>query len=1364
MSAPRRYRIDAPLQPGTTLLEASAGTGKTYQITNLVLRLLTEPEDPIRMGQLLVVTFTRAATGELVDRVRARLAEALRVYRLCARAPALEPALDEAAADPSLRALARRAWSQGALPEHVRRLERAQEEFDQALISTIHGFCQRMLLQNAFESMVDFGLELVEDDRDLLEEIVDDFISARINAVERARHDFLVDTCGFSRAGLVGLASRALHDPRMPVDPDPAAAPPGRAVRLAGFAVWWESVGLPELCQAMEVARLSGAIVPKAGAKSQSKYTGKACLERGVALLAWVRALLAGDGPGDCPEAAAWSAEALAEYAPGPEPWHHPHLDRVRAMLAPDAPDVDHERARFIRHVREEFARRNLARRSMCFQDLLRLLAERLEAEGPAGPLRGAVAARFRAALIDEFQDTDPEQWSIFSALFAGGPCDGGHHLYLIGDPKQAIYGFRGANVHVYLAARASAGERVFSMGTNYRSDAAYLRALAPLMAAPLPAGATPDPAQAAEGMFSLAGIAYEPVEADEAREPAVRLRAAPGGPVPAPATMAPLQLRFLAGGAASGSQGPAPQLRAGQAQRLLARQVAADIVALLEQGLQIHEGRPGAWRPLSPGHMAVLVRKGRQARMVQEALLQAGVPCVLPGAESVLSTEEARHLQRWLEAVASPGSDRAARAAATTPLFGVQAALLLALDDPAAPPEASAWWDRWLADLAAWQAQIQQHGVLRAFRAAMQGWGVQARLLAFPDGERRLTNLTHLLELLHTAQVHDHLQLAGLIRWLSAQRREGSAGSESGELRLERDDAAVRILTMHKAKGLQFPVVFAPFLWGATRLHRADRDALIVPAEGDPTRRLLDVHVAQDAEPKLSRLRIAEREQRQEELRLLYVALTRAELRCVVYTGHLEGLAASPLGALLHAFSPGTPPGQVGDRIQATSERLPTLGAAELWADLEALVRAGGREPDGTPRLALERCAPPAALPSWQPAGAGDAALAPRVFTRRDALGQPHGMDLTWRRESYTSLARSRGRPATAPSPGATEGLSEAQAQGKDHDQADGGAPEGPSPAEAERLRAALPRGPEAEAEVPLAAFPAGAAAGTFLHAVFEQLDFSPFAWAEGDAEGQAAAQAELRRVLADLSPLHGFEAPRWQALLEASLPGVLRAPLGGPLGGLRLADLPRTRRLDELAFDLPIAGGDEHRRPAADGSVCFEERVSGMAFGEAFSLGPPDPLLRPSYLRQLAAGWQRQRFAGYLTGSIDLVFAVPGGPGGLRFFVVDYKSNRLDLLGERSTPRAHFCPAWLLHEMEQHDYIVQYHLYTLALHRFLTQRLRGYDYDLHVGGAAYLFVRGMGGTAPEGAPPWGVFHHRPARAVIQRLDALFEGEGGRS
>jgi len=199
-------------------------------------------------------------------------------------------------------------------------------------------------------------------------------------------------------------------------------------------------------------------------------------------------------------------------------------------------------------------------------------------------------------------------------------------------------------------------------------------------------------------------------------------------------------------------------------------------------------------------------------------------------------------------------------------------------------------------------------------------------------------------------------------------------------------------------------------------------------------------------------------------------------------------------------------------------------------------------------------------------------------------------------------------------------------------------------------------------------------------------------------------------------------------------------------------------------------MAGGDAHRRPGGDGHLRFPERVSGVDFGNAFLLGKSDPALDETYARKLAHGWTQQRLAGYLTGSIDLVFATPADSGRdpERFYVLDYKSNRLDLLRERKTPRSHFCRAWMRYEMQHHDYVVQAYLYSLALHRFLRQRVRDYDPGEHLGGALYLFVRGMVGPERplDSEHPYGVFFLKPDMAVVERLDQLFraatEREGG--
>jgi exodeoxyribonuclease V beta subunit len=294
---------------------------------------------------------------------------------------------------------------------------------------------------------------------------------------------------------------------------------------------------------------------------------------------------------------------------------------------------------------------------------------------------------------------------------------------------------------------------------------------------------------------------------------------------------------------------------------------VAEDIVRLLDSGARIHDPQSAeaddeGFRLVNPGDIAVLVRTKHESRRVHGALIDVGVPAVRSGADNVFGSEEARELQLWLKTLAAPGRDGPARAAATTRLFGRDAAQLLALD--AEEPSAVKAWDLWLDRLARWRELQEKRGFLTALRAAMSDEDVPRTLLGSRGGERRLTNLNHVAELLHAAEVSDRLHLCGLLSWLQQRRAEAEQEDDESELRLDRDDEAVSILTMHKCKGLQFPIVFAPFLWGA-RVPKPSDACHIAPSKTDPTRRLLDLRA--DRGDTLQR---AVTESRKEAIRLL--------------------------------------------------------------------------------------------------------------------------------------------------------------------------------------------------------------------------------------------------------------------------------------------------------------------------------------------------------------------------------------------------------------------------------------------------------------------------------------------------------------
>ncbi len=1255
-----------PLERGVTLIEASAGTGKTFGITNLVVRLVAEAGVPIE--RILVVTYTRAATAELEDRTRSRLVLAI---------AALE---GEAAPDDPVFALlhARGVEDPAVRAVQLRRLSRAVESFDLALISTIHGFCQRMLQQNAFESRVAFDLELAPDTDRLVEEIVDDVLVRTFYAAEPERVAFLRQRCGFTREGLLGLARKGLSDPDTQVIPAADGVDPaGWETILEDFQRRWPSLG-DDVVAFIEGGG-GGALKPK-----QRTYTAPKVRAWADAIGAW-----AGGSPrwfDPQPDVIAWlsPASSSAQLADPDVPMSHPAIDAVEQLGRFVDGVASCLRAAFVRDVRAAFEVAKARLRVQTYQDLLRGLASRLRPTAdPAdrAALAAAIGGAFDAALIDEFQDTDAEQWTLFSTCFGNGA----HHLYLIGDPKQAIYGFRGANVHVYAEAARSAARRQFTMVTNWRSDERLLDALNTVMNR--------------EALFGPgASFNYLPVA-----PPTERLgRDGLSSPLPwTDSASSPLQLRWI-DASLVGSDGSAPLGKTAVAAALPAR-VAEDVVELLSAGWTVPVG--DAVRPLAPGDVAILVRKGIQATAVQAALTSVGVPSVLTGAMSVLASEEALAVQYWLEALTTSSGGAFTRVAASTALFGWTAERLLAIE--AKEPLAVADWERWLGGLARWRERIGGAGFMRAFGSALDDEDVLSRLLALADGERRVTNLLHVAELLNAAETEERLGVGALLAWLKRRRGDEDLDADVAELRLDRDADAVKVLTMHKAKGLEFPVVFVPYLWDGALLRGADLPALLVSREAEPTLRVLDVHVDASCPPKSDNVARAAREAQEEGIRLAYVALTRARHRTVVYTGAIKDFGTSPLASVVHGSGP--------DRLTSGAVRA-GAGPEGLLQDLLTLARESDR--DGEPGVAVSIAGPLMGLTTSLPE-----ATPPTLDVRRFGRGP---LDPHWRRHSYTSVVRAAGHAGSEVIESRLEGFDD---DGLADEFYGGG-------------RRAL-----AEAEVPLAVFPGGADAGTLLHAVFEGLDFELAHPRVPSDEATVGVSA----VVSDALSAHGFAAARWTEPLTLGFLDVLRTPLGGPLTELRLCDVPRSARLDELRFDLPLAGGSAHARQGE-----FEEPVRGTDLALALRLASPGTL--PSDWLASLERLEGLYLAGFLTGSIDLVFHA--GEGERRWFVVDYKSNKLHTRG--ACVSSAFGQDGMLAELTRHDYFLQYHLYLVALHRFLRWRLgAAYDYDRDVGGVYYLFFRGMlgAGSPRDGDLVRGSFFDRPTKEVIEALDRAFVG-----
>ncbi len=1240
--APQALDVFSVPLGGVQLIEASAGTGKTWAICGLVLRLLLERR--LTVQQILVVTFTNAATAELRERLRKRLVETL---------AGLQTATTTTGGDPFVPALLARLRAQGAEDADLQqRLAQALQSFDEAAIFTIHGFCQRALADTPIAAQMPLVQELLADDSAVLAEAVHDFWRQRVagGAADAALSAHLLAE-GDSPERWVRLLKRQLARPLSrlvwPADIDAAVDRGGLAQALqAAFA---------QARSAWATQRSEALATLDQGLKQlhRTYYKADAAATAGTA---W-DALLAGTTPpAALPPGAVLlgSANLARRTTKGHAPPAHPFFDTAQALLdALAASDraLRLARLRLLRDLLADGAERQRqakrARRVVAFDDMLANLHQRL-CPGPHGPaaagLASALRQRFPAALIDEFQDTDPLQWAVFQAIYAVPEAGVGAQaapLFLVGDPKQAIYSFRHADLHTYLQARSQAAA-CHTLGQNQRAVGPLIDALNSLFGQ--------------HGLpFMQAGLHYHPVTEGAKPKPLLVDHSAP---------RAPLQIWTL------------PRQRSGPLRKAQARQQATATCAG-EIARLLTEARAGritlGGQPLAAGHIAVLVRSHAQGSLVRQALATLGVGSVELSQASVFHGPDAEELERVLAAMLQPGRDGLLKAALATRWHG-----LAAHDIDALAGDETAWLDRLQA--------FAQHGALwrqRGIGVALQHWRqaeqVAERLLAATDGARRLTNLLHLGELLHQASATQPSPEA-LLRWLQAQR-DDPRGDDASQLRLESDQHLVQIVTIHKSKGLEYPVVFCPFLWDGRATGSSDGlDG--VAGHGDDGQAVLDFRRGLDEafdEPAAKAQ--ARLEAAAETLRLVYVALTRAVQRCYLVAGSYRS--------------------QTGRHVGSTESARSLLNWLVLGAGLQGSDWFNPRRKTATPaeidaawaRLALPGALAVAPLPPahQQPLPPADDGQAPL-----QALAPPAPLPRAWWIGSYSSLAQGADA-ATAAAVAEPDSPLQPRA-GADHDAAvDSGADSGdaPAPLPADDLRR----------------FPRGTLAGECVHAAFELADFS-------DARSWPTA---IDQALQRHSPQPGADTQPLAAMLQRGLADVLATPLPvGTATPLRLDSLHPRRRLSELEFHL------------------HAPQLSASALTRTLAAhGYPAPRLGFGQLQ------------GYLKGFIDLVLQHEG-----RWFIADWKSNHLgDAPSDYGTTR-------LEQAMTSHHYQLQSLVYSLALQRWLQQRLPGYQHAQHFGGALYLFVRGLrpGWTQGDGSPT-GLHFHRPSAAVLNQLSSLLDG-----
>jgi len=1521
--------LPKPLDPlrfplwGSRLIEASAGTGKTFTIATLYVRLVLGHRGPEHgpMGrrlpeqalieqnppehelpqqvwtgtetgaetgaegrvhfdppEILVVTFTDAATQELRERIRLRLTEAARYFRadpltLAPRPPGEDPLHDLRADYASYR------W-----PGCAQRLELAAQWMDEAAVSTIHAWCNRMLREHAFDSDSLFTQRLETDQSELIAEVVRDYwrsfmLPLGLNDADEVRQWWSEPAS--LETGLSRLLEHAgLLDEAPPPARSLAEVRAKREARLAELKAPW-----PLWVEELQVL-LDQAVARKAcdGRKLRPGYYHP-----------WLQALRdwAGTPAAEVPNLGkGWerlTPAGLAEAWKQGEPPPHPALaamSELRLALAdlPQARDAIHRHA--AHWVAERLATEQGRRSQMGFDDLLTRLARALE--GPNGQrLAGIIRAQFPVALIDEFQDTDPVQYRIFDAVYRVAANHPATALVLIGDPKQAIYAFRGADIYTYLQARRACAGRLYTLQRNFRSThemvaavnrcfltaeervpgqgaflfrtavenpVPFLPALARGREEVLVAAGQPLPALTAWWLMpreegkTLGKIAYrEEIAAVCASEMTRLLNLGQAGQ----AGFAPLAppVGQWTGTGANRPSGPGAgglmscRFEAGAGGVASCRfgegasdsdQAEAGAVAgggfHTESGAgkdaacrpKAETGEVMAFRPLRPADLAVLVNNRTEAAAIRQALARRGVRSVyLSDQESVFQTFAASELRHWLAACAEPEDPRLLRAALATATLGRDWTELEEMNQ-----DELAWEGRVL-QFGGYRDLWRRQGVLPMLRRLLHDFEVPARLLAQGatpgEGERTLTDLLHLAELLQAASGLIEGEY-GLIRYLAEQCADQRSGSQDDarQIRLESDADLVQVVTIHKAKGLEYPLVFLPFAAD----HRPTKgDDLPLKWHDDQGR----LQISLDAEAEI--LERAEIERLGEDLRKLYVALTRARYATWVGLAPLDQMERGAFGYLLSGGEP-LPAADLASALQTLGEEdadptspAPLWGAGSVRCDQSDAVtptspppsrgRGWGRGGQSVAATIAPLLAPAPTTEVYRPRGvaqpsspppaqgigpvSGDQSIAATPTSPPPSRGRGWGrggqsvatttlgparesrpvVREPWWIASYSAL---RTQPAetvaaqdkTAATP-LEERLQEMALAGTAPEPATrpnaplltslppGGAGTG---GEGVILSPLPPRGGGAGGEgvsqspqLPFSphAFPRGAEAGTFLHDLLE--------WAA--QQGFASLLAEPRRLrdaVARRCQPRGWEV--WIDPLTAWLRQLLSEPL--PLPGDEAQSLDPDRHSAPHPARLfppsPLVGEgsgergsisrghrpDGHPAESPSGLQCrladLETFIPEMEFWLTARRvnvqvldrlvctgtlgGAPRPALQPNQLN------------GMLKGFMDLVFAHQG-----RYYVLDYKSN---WLGPDASAYTHpAMAAAILHER----YELQYVLYLFALHRLLKARLPDYDYDRHLGGAVYLFLRGIA------APSRGVHAERPPRSLIEALDGLFAG-----
>ncbi len=1157
--------VTCPIENKVSLIEASAGTGKTYNIQNLFVRMIMEKNFPVE--SILVVTFTDAATRELKARIRSILTDLTNYF-------------EKRAVHDMERV--KQLTGHGTEPDtrKYQRVVKALRDFDKSSIFTIHGFCKKALDENSFATASFFNQELQKNYESVIEKIVQNFFrkyfyqNSPFENLLNSYHKIDYSKClTFIRA----MAGKTTFK----------------------FTIEYDSFDLhrqlspivKKLRDCYDRERITGKLSKKVVSQAKTKYNPA---ELNRALDAAEDFFKDKVEPDTFSLLTKFTNEAINNSLlknkknPG-----DPFFDAMDELIA-----ILHQYKyatyqQLYRYFQQEFEKEKRHYGFRTFDDLIRVLENYLH-RSPR--LRDKIGDSFEAVLIDEFQDTDALQYSIFHKIFI----EQNKPTFLIGDPKQAIYSFRGGDIYAYKRAKEEVRRNngnLYTLLTNYRSTPEMVAAINEFY------GSLPP-----DKVFFNDFIEFHPVSAQDQQ----------GDKLLTAATAAEKTLDIFYNGHLSNIP---------DSNRFAVNITLLEIHKLLsdESYELLEKGHP---RRILPSDIAILVNQHLQADLLLPYLREAGIPAVIQATGSVYDSHEAEALHLLLKAIDEPNNIKAIAGALTSFLFDVTAEDLYKMvhEDADAMNE-------WIFFFRNCHSKWQKGSFIECFNFIMSERKIKPYVLSQPEGDRKITNLLHLQELIQQKEQESSLGISGIVNWFQMQLDPDRREEEGDiELRLETDDNALKIMTVHKSKGLEFPIVFAPFFW--SQKYSSDNKEFI-EYHDDQNDRVIDLekkHIQQ-----------AEAENLEEQIRLVYVALTRAKYKASVVAVNNKNLAA--LKYFLTQFN--------NQDDSAILSMLKT-NIPEL-KDFSGAKRINFIEPDiaGPVRLKYS---------------SGDISRSQPPINHRF-----HGrLDYQWQINSFSSLLRGN--------------LGQTDGEIKDVDQQE-----------------SQPELPE-ETELNIFTFPAGAKVGSCWHEIFEEIEFHH-------------GPAEIEKVASEKLSVHGILAEEDTAELRQKYIDITTAMVTNVLLSklstepeILLSSIPSEKRITELEFLFSLK------------DTIDQQAINDLLSGYNIQFNHPVP-------------------AGFLNGFIDLVFESEG-----KFYILDWKSNAL------GTSIQDFSADNIRMEMKDHNYYLQYLIYSVALHKYLQQRLPDYSYSRHFGGVFYIFLRGVRPNSPGS----GVFYDFPKEKLIYDLNKL--------